>query len=246
MQSVISSHSPTVFQAPLKGELTSHTTRSMTRHLLTMGVVAGPIYIIVGALEMLLRPGYDIRRHALSVVANGDLGWIHVVMMATTGVLTIAAAVGMRRAMHDQRAGTWGPLLVGLYGVGITGAAFFTADPALGFPPGTPADAREMSWHGGLHILCASIGFLALIAACLVFARRFAATRQVGLAVFSTLTGVYFFATTFTGVLTTSADEDPNVLAFTVIAFTVAVVLAWTWISRISASLRRSLTNSPR
>src|SRR5262245_61962607 len=217
---------------------------ALTRLLLTAGLVAGPIYIIVGALEMLLRPGYDIRRHELSVVANGDWGWIHILMMATTGLLTIAGAVGMRRAIRGQRAGTWGPLLVGLYGLGVGCAGFFTADPTLGFPPGTPADAREVSWHGGLHLVFGSLGFLGLIAATMVFARRFASVRQRGLAAFSVLTGVFFFVS-FAGISVGSgaARADPDVLAFTLIAFTLAVVLAWIWLSTVSAELRRSLTD---
>jgi hypothetical protein len=68
-------------------------------------------------------------------------------------------------------------LLAG-YGLGLVGAGLFVADPALGFPPGTPADANSISWHGLLHILTASLGFAALIGSCGVFSRRFAAERQ--------------------------------------------------------------------
>jgi hypothetical protein len=213
---------------------------TVTRNLLTAGLVAGPIYVAVGAFEMLLRPGFDIRRHSLSVVANGDWGWIHILMMATTGVLTVAGAIGMARAMRGQRAGTWGPILVGVYGLGITCAAFFTADPTLGFPPGTPADARAVSWHGLLHLLFGSVGFLGLIAACLVFARRFASLGQRRLAAGSVFTGVFFFAA-FAGIASSGTQTDPSILALIVETFTAAVVVGWAWLSTVSAVLERSV-----
>ena len=151
-----------------------------TRFLLACGVVAGPLYILVGAIEILTRPGFDMTRHDLSLMSNGDWGWIHIAMLITTGLLTIAGAVGMRRTQRGGQAGSWGPLLVGVYGAGLIGAGFFRADPALGFPPGTPADTRTVSWHGMLHLVSGGIGFLALIAACFIFARRFAAYGQRG------------------------------------------------------------------
>src|SRR6266516_979263 len=127
-------------------------TTKLTRALLSCGVVAGPIYIGVGLIEMITRPGFDLRRHSLSVLANGDWGWIHSAMLVITGLLTIACAIGIWRALHPGRAGTWGPLLVGLYGLGLIGAGFFSADPALGFPPGTPAGAHSISWHGAVQL----------------------------------------------------------------------------------------------
>src|SRR2546428_7850747 len=243
MQNVATDRTTSVAQRPPRAAARTATVKSwnLTDKLLTAGIVAGPIYVAIGALEMLLRPGFDPRRYALSVIANGDWGWVHVVMMATTGLLAIAGAIGMRRAIRGQRAGTWGPLLIGLYGLGVTCAAFFTADPTLGFPPGTPADAQTVSWHGNLHMLFGSTGFLGLIVASLVFGRRFASLGQRGLATFSILTGLYFFAAILTGILAGSAQDDLNILALTVFAFTGAVVLGWTWISTVSAMLKRSL-----
>jgi hypothetical protein len=45
-----------------------------------------------------------------------------------------------------------------------------------------------------MHFLIGGIGFLGLIAACFVFARRFAALKQPGWAAYSIATGVIFFA----------------------------------------------------
>src|SRR5262249_41571605 len=115
-------------------------TTNTTRTLLIAGIIAGPLYVLVGLTEALTREGFDLTRHAWSLLSNGDLGWIHMALMVTTGLLTIAGAAGMRRGLQvaGDRGRTWGPLLVGVYGAGVFAAGFLVADPMLGFPPGTP------------------------------------------------------------------------------------------------------------
>ena len=72
-------------------------------------------------------------------MSNGSLGWIQVGSFIVSGLLVIAGAVGMRQRLHPGRAGTWGPILLALYGLGLIGAGIFVADPMDGFPPGSPA-----------------------------------------------------------------------------------------------------------
>ena len=206
-----------------------------TRRLLTAGLVAGPLYILVGSVEAFTRPGFDPTRDDWSLLSNGELGWIHIALFISTGLLTIVGAVGMRRALAGGRASTWGPLLVGLYGLGLVGAGIFIADPARGFPPGTPVDAHAISWHGLMHFVSAGVGFIGLIAACIVFARRFAGLGQAGWAAYSVATGVLFFGA-FVGVATGSQLGGP-VLVLVTLAFTAAVVLGWAWISALAAKL---------
>ena len=207
----------------------------LTRVLLLCGVVAGPLYVIVGVIEMLTRPGFDPTRHDLSLMSNGDWGWIHISLLILTGLLTIAGAVGMRRVLRGGRGGTWGPILLGIYGLGLIGAGFFTADPALGFPPGTPANAHAVSWHGLLHFICGGIGFLGLIAACFVFARRFAAQRQRGWVAYSVATGVIYLAA-FAGIAVGS-NSVGVIMTIVILAFSVAVVLGWAWVSAMAVKL---------
>jgi uncharacterized membrane protein YhaH (DUF805 family) len=157
------------------------TTTTLTRALLACGVVAGPLFVTVGLLQMLTRDGFDPTRHPLSLLSLGDLGWIQIGNFVVAGLLFAAAAVGMRRVMHPGRGGTWGPLLLGVYGAGLIMGGVFVADPALGFPPGTPDGIPEqLSWHGTVHSIAPALASVALIAACLVFARRFAARGQRG------------------------------------------------------------------
>lgn len=220
------------------------TTAGSTRALLSCGVVAGPIYVVVGAIEAFAREGFDPTRHDLSLLANGEGGWIHITLLVLTGLLTVASAVGMRRALRGGRGGTWGPLLVGLYGLGLIGAGVFVADPMNGFPPGTPPDANAVSWHGLLHLVSGGIGFLGLIAACFVFARRFAALGQRGWAAYSVATGVFYFAAFFG--IAAGSQQTGAILTFVVLAFTAAVVLGWTWVSAVAARLMTGLPDARR
>jgi len=207
-----------------------------TRALLACGIVAGPLYVVVGLIEMLTRSGYDIRRHALSLLSNGEWGWVNIALFVTSGLLTVAGAIGMRAVLRGSPGGTWGPLLIGGYGLGLISAGVFTADPAFGFPPGTPADAHAISWHGFMHFVSGAIGFLSLIAASFVFARRFAVLEQRGWAAYSIATGVIFFAAFFG--IASGSQQGPSTVAFVTIGFSVAAVLAWAWISIMAARLR--------
>jgi hypothetical protein len=191
--------------------------------------------VIAGAFQMLVREGFDPTRHALSLLSNGELGWIQIANFLVTGLLVIACSVGMRQVLHPGPGGTWGPLLLGLYGLGLIGAGIFVADPALGFPPGTPEGAPAViTQHGILHFVSGGVGFLGLIGACFALARRFAVLRKRGWAVYSIATGVLFFAA-FLGVASGSKKS------WLIVAFTAAVVLAWSWLALVSARLMTEL-----
>jgi hypothetical membrane protein len=212
-------------------------TTSMTRVLLACGVVAGPIYLVVGLIQAFTRPEFDITRHSLSLLSNGDLGWIHITNLVVSGLLVMAGAVGMRQALLDGRGKVWGPVLVGVYGLGLIGSGFFVADPAFGFPPGTPADANAVSGQGLMHFVSGGVGFLSLIAACLVFARRFASFGQRGWTVFSIVTGIVFLAG-FAGIASGSGS------GWSLAGFWIGLVLAWAWVSALSARLRGELAGT--
>lgn len=217
----------------------SFETTKLTRAMLVCGVAAGPLYIIVGLIQILIRPGFNPMRHDLSILSNGDLGWIQITNFLLTGLLTITGAVGMWRVLHGGQGGTWGPLLIGVYGLGLIGAGIFVADPVPGFPPGTPADAHAISGHGLLHFVSGGIGFFALIAACFVFARRFNTLKQKGWAAYSVITGILFFIAFFG--IATESQQGGTILVFVTLAFTAAVVIAWAWISVMAMRLLKDL-----
>jgi Protein of unknown function (DUF998) len=202
------------------------------RALLAGGAVAGPLFIVVSLLQAFTRDGFDLRRHPISLLSNGELGWIQITTFVVTGMLFLAGAVGMRRVLHPGRGGTWGPLLVGAFGVGTVAAGVFIADPADGFPPGTPPGRPEaLSWHGGLHFLVGGVAYLALVAACFVFTRRFAALGQRGWARYSAATGGVFLAAWLALFVWPEQDAVS-------VAYTVAALHGMAWASVMAARLR--------
>jgi Protein of unknown function (DUF998) len=214
--------------------------RNLTRSLLAVGALAGPLYVGVGALEVLLREGFDIRRHALSLMSNGVLGWIQITSFLLSGAFVIIGAIGVRQAWKGSAAGAAGPLLLGLYGLGLIGAGLFVADPMDGFPPGTPpGPPAALSWHGPLHFLAGGIGFFALIAACLVIARRFLSNRQPAWAYSSGLTGLLFLGG-FAGIASGSRSPGIN------LGFTATVVLVWIWLTALYLKVRTTVPEGTR
>ena len=162
-----------------------------TKTLLACGAVGGPLFVVAFVIEGATRANYDPLRHPVSSLALGNFGWVQVANFIVTGLLMLAFAIGLRRAFRPPEGSTWGPLLVGVWAIGLLGAGIFVTDPVSGYPPGTP-DAVQYSWHGALHDLFSLPGFVALSAACFVFARRFAARGERGWAIYSAVTGVVF------------------------------------------------------
>jgi hypothetical protein len=210
--------------------VTSRDDPRLTKALLTCGIVAGPLYIILGLIQMAIRPGFDITRHSLSLLANGDLGWIQTLNFLVTGVLLIAGAAGMKRALQSGLGYKWASRMLGLYGLGLIGASIFSADPALGFPPGTPLENNPISWHGMLHFIVGTIGFTGFITTCFIVARRFMSMQQPGWAWYSLITGILFLAS-FIGIA--SGSKGP-----VSIFFAIAVMLGFIWISALLFRLR--------
>jgi Protein of unknown function (DUF998) len=199
----------------------------VTRSLLGYGVIAGPFFVVVSLAQALTRDGFDLTRHAWSLLANGDLGWIQVANFTLTGAMLVAFAVGLHRALAGGRGGRWAPRLLGTFGVGMAlSALVFRADPAQGFPPGAPQQPR-LTWHGALHYPVAGVAFLSLVVACFVLARRFAAEGRGGWAASSRVAGVAFLVG-FAG-LSASAGAP-----WSVVSFIVALVVVFAWISAVA------------
>ena len=152
----------------------------VTKSLLGYGPLAGAVFLGSIFIQGLTRHGFRIAHHDASLLANGPLGWIQITTFLVAGAMTIAAAVGAHRAMASR----WGPRLLGIYGAGLMAAGLLRADPAEGFGPGAPAGrAAQISWHGAGHLISASVGFIAFIAACFVLARYFHRAGHRGLAI---------------------------------------------------------------
>lgn len=205
----------------------------VTRSLLGYGVLAGAVFEASVLIQGLTRRGFRLAHHDASLLSNGPLGWIQIATFAVAGAMTIACAVGMRRALAGCPGGVWGPRLVAVYGAALVAAGLLRADPADGFGPGAPAGkAAHISWHAAGHLISAGAGFTALIVACFVVARYFGREGHRGLAVYSRLSGLAFLAA-FAGVTTGSSSSA------VVLPFYAGVLIAWTWLAVTSVHLYR-------
>ena len=104
----------TRYQTDRQGSPRTTPPASATRLLLACGIAAGPLYLLVSYTQALLRPGFDAAHNDLSVLANGDLGWIQTTNLILTGALTLLSSIGFRRALSPGRGALWGAALIGI------------------------------------------------------------------------------------------------------------------------------------
>src|ERR1051326_1438053 len=88
-----------------------------TTVLLAGGVIGGPLFILAALAQVLTRPGFDLNRHAISMLTLGDRGWMQSANFEITGWLVFACALGMRRVLRSGPGATWGPRLFAGYGL---------------------------------------------------------------------------------------------------------------------------------
>ena len=122
------------------------------RILLGCGVIAGPLFVGVAAVQVLNRDGFNLARHPLSLLSLGAFGWVQITNFVLAGLLPIAFAVGMWFVLHPGRAGTWGTDPDGCFRGGACSWRRFVTDQSLGFPPGAPEGTlADYSWHATVH-----------------------------------------------------------------------------------------------
>lgn len=211
------------------GRRVAHATDPMTRTLVTAGAVAGPLFVVVALVQVFTREGFDLTRHPLSLLSLGDLGWVQITNFIVAGVLMLAFAVGTRRSLGAGPARRWAPILFAVYGIGLVLGGAFTADPALGFPLGTPDGyPTEWTFHGTVHAFAPPLAFLALVAVTFVVARRLTWEGHRGYAVWSRVIGITCL------VLCMPFGPGASVRLF------VGVALGFAWITAYAISLLRT------
>ena len=112
-----------------------------TKTLLACGIIGGPVFVLAFLVEGATRVNYEPLRHPVSSLALGDSGWTQTANFIITGLLTLAFAAGLWHTLRPGKGSVWGPLLVGVWAVGLLGAGVFVTDPVSGYPPGTPTDS---------------------------------------------------------------------------------------------------------
>jgi hypothetical protein len=152
-----------------------------------LGALAGPLF--VGAFTAIgaRTDGYDWRRHAVSSLASGRLGWLQRGNFVLTGVFYVAAASGLAACPRRIVGSRAIPALVGAAGLGLVGAGAFVTDPVGGFPPpsleerlgdASSSPTVKLSRTGMLHNLCSLPVFVGIPVAGLFGASAFARSRE--------------------------------------------------------------------
>jgi hypothetical protein len=143
-----------------------------TRLLLACGAIGPLLNIVVLLVLGATRPGYNAWQIPDSSLELGMGGWIQITNYLVTGSLLLGFAIGLRLLLRTGRGSTWGPILLGIYGLTFIVTGIFVTDPVLGYPPGVSSTPTV---YGTLHTLFGQLQFISLIAACFVLARRDAA-----------------------------------------------------------------------
>jgi hypothetical protein len=192
--------------------------------LLVCGAIAGPLFVLTLLLQDYTRPAFDPRLMPLSLLALGDWGWVQTMNFVVAGVLNLLYAAGLWRRLHPGRGGTWGPILIAAYGLGLVTVGIFSTDPAQGFPPGAIA-ASAPSWHGTIHGFGALFVFVTLSAALTVFVRLFLARKERGWAAYC-LASVVLILVLFFGGFTSAAVAARTLRLAVLIGWMAASVVA--------------------
>jgi hypothetical protein len=225
----------------MQSDLVLHASSVRPRLLLLCGAIAGPFFTAGWLLQGLDRAGYDPMRHAISSLSVGQPGWIQIANFLVTGSLILAFSIALRQGLGGPSGSVWGPLLVGLLGIGLIGSGIFVTDPLNGYPPGTPLIPTERTVHGILHDIFGIPVFLGLPIACFVFAGFFTRHGKPSWAWYSRLSGLGMFAVFFIARLGFRLlPAYPDLAANFGLLQRITVTIGLTWLTLLAVYLLRA------
>lgn len=213
----------------------------ITQWLLASGVVGPLLFIVVFLIEGATRPGYSVWRNYVSDLELSNQGWEQIANFLVCGLLCIGFAVGLRRIWRTGRASVWGPLLVGLFGLGLVVAGVFVTDPGRGYPPGAPLKGDPQTWHGFVHGINGAVVFIILLPiACFVLARRFTdEPRNRGWATYSRITGALILFMALLGIVLAPIVENGGVPWPDGLIQRAEIIIGWVWLALTALRLLR-------
>jgi len=214
----------------------------ITRLLIAAGAIGPLLFILVFLIEDATRPGYSPWHNFVSALSLSNQGWIQIVNFLVCGVLVLCFAFGLRQIFRSGKASTWGPLLLGIFGLSLIIAGIFVTDPSLGYyPPGISSSTQTL--HGTIHGINAPIAFGSLTIAIFVLARRFASDPEWrGWAIYSLITGIILVASFIASLVVATLDEKgilPNSPAG--LLERIAIIIGWGWIALLAIQLLRQM-----
>jgi len=214
--------------------MTANDSRSVS-NLFSAGIIAGPFFALASLVHGALRGGFSLVRHPASMLSLGDLGWIQIANFVLTGILFILCGIALRRGLTEGIGRTWPARLIILFGIALIIGGVFTADPGLGFPPGTPEGVpKEMSWHGSIHAFAPILGFMSHTIALLILARRFGAQGQKGWMISTVAAALGMFV--LASVPNFTADWEKGVFNF--LPLWAGTIIGFGWTSFVIWKLR--------
>lgn len=205
-----------------------------TEFLLLCGAIGPLLFIVVFLIEGATRPGYSVWRNFVSDLELSNQGWEQIANFLVCGLMCIAFAVGLRRLWRTGRAASvWGPLLIGLFGLGLVIAGVFVTDPGRGYPPGAPLKGDPQTIHGYVHGINGAVLFiLVLPAACFVLARRFAADPQNrNWATYSWMTGALILLISVLSAVASPIAENGGFPVPNGLIQRVEIIIGWVWLA---------------
>jgi hypothetical membrane protein len=116
------------------------------------------------AQELFRRDEYSPVAEPVSALEAGPNGWIQEVNFAVFGVLTLAFALGLHRGIRPSRAGSAGPALLFVSGIGLLLAATFPLRE----------DAVGVTYDPGGHFVAGVMFFLSSAVGLIALSRRLA------------------------------------------------------------------------
>ncbi|MGH8925467.1 MAG: DUF998 domain-containing protein [Acidimicrobiia bacterium] len=130
------------------------------------GIVGPPLFTVGFLAQEFFRRGeFNSIAEPVSALEAGPSGWIQQVNFVVFGVLIIAFALGLHRAVRPAKAGVAGPAILLWSGIGLILSAVFPL-----------RDAPGGGWYDptGLHTINGTIFFLSLGIGLIVISRRLA------------------------------------------------------------------------
>jgi hypothetical protein len=209
--------------------------KHLTKLLLTAGIIAGPLWVVISYAQAFTREGFDIVRHPASLLSQGNLGWLQVLAFVLAGIFYVASAVGLKHILTGIGR-TWIPIMLGIFGIGMIMGGIFRADPALGFPPGTPLGIPEtVSLSSQIHGTAPILAFVALTACFFILARRFFKQGKTLIAWISIIIGVGSIVASNIPAMT--ADMEAGIFNF--IPLWIGASVAFLWVSYVLQLIKK-------
>ena len=129
---------------------TAASSPSMARRLL-LGAAAGPLWLVIGFVQIPFNPGFDLTEHAFSYLSIGPTGGVQIANFICAGLLLAVAATALPGVVLGSK-GKAAAGVLGAWGVAKIASGVFTVDPSFGYPPGAPAGMpAQLSGHAALH-----------------------------------------------------------------------------------------------